>query len=75
MINEDKMKRKLDQYVGRIIRLNQQAYQEICRRAKNQGVALENCFLVAKVNSGMQKLICYGSNFRVIVGVADVAFI
>jgi hypothetical protein len=55
--------------------LNQQAFQEICRRAKNQGVALENCFLVAKVNSGMQKLICYGSNFRVIVGVADVAFI
>lgn len=69
------MKRKLDQYVGRIIRLNQKAYQEICRRAKNQGEVLENYFLVAKVNRGMQKLICYGSNFRIIVGVADVAFI
>lgn len=69
------MKRKLDQYVGRIIRLNQQAFQEICRRAKHQGETLENCFLVAKVNNGMKKLICYGSNLRIIVRVADVAFI
>jgi hypothetical protein len=69
------MKRKLDQYVGRIVRLNQKAFQEICRRAKNRGEALENCFLVARVNRGMQKLICYRENLRVIVGVADVAFI
>jgi hypothetical protein len=69
------MKRKLDQYVGRIVRLNQQVFLEICRRAKNQGDALENCFLVAEVGRGMHKLICYGSNLRVIVGVADVAFI
>jgi hypothetical protein len=69
------MKRKLNQYVGRIVRVNQQAFQEICRRAKIQGDALENCFLVAEVSRGMHKLICYGSNLRIIVGVADVAFI
>jgi hypothetical protein len=69
------MKHKLDQYVGRIVRLNQQAFQEICRRAKDQGEALENCFLVAEVTRGMHKLICYGSNLRVVVGVGDVAFI
>jgi len=69
------MKRKLEQYVGRIVRLNQKAFQDICHRAKSQGEALENCFLVAEVARGMQKLICYGSNLRIIVGVADVAFI
>jgi hypothetical protein len=69
------MKRKLEQYVGRIVRLNQEAFQEICRRAKSQGEALENCFLVAEVSRGMHKLICYGSNLRIVVGVADVAFI
>ena len=69
------MNPKLDHYVGRIVRLNQQAFQEIRRRAKNQGEALENCFLVAEASRGMQKLICYGSNLRVIVGIADVALI
>jgi len=69
------MKRKLEQYVGRIVRLNHEAFQEICRRAKRQGEALENCFLVAEVSRGMHKLICYGSNLRIVVGVADVAFI
>ena len=69
------MKQKLEQYVGRIVRLNQKAYQEICRQAKYQGEALENCFLVAEVARGMHKLICYGSNLRIIVGVADVVFI
>lgn len=69
------MKPKLEQYVGRIVRLNQQAFLEICRQAKNQGKALENCFLVAEVTRGMHKLICYGSNLRIVVGVADVAFI
>ena len=69
------MKQQLDQYVGRIVRLNHEAFQEICRRAKNQGAALENCFLVAEVTRGMQKLICYGSNLRIVVGVADVALI
>jgi len=72
---EDNMERKLEQYVGRIVRLNQQAFQEICRRAKNQGETLENCFLVAEVTHGIHKLICYGSNLRIVVGVADVAFI
>lgn len=69
------MKQKLDQYVGRIVRLNQKAFQEICRQAKSQGEALENCFLVAEVSRGMRQLICYGANLRIIIGVADVALI
>lgn len=69
------MKRKLDKYVGRIVRLNQKAFQDICRHAKTHGDALENCFLVAEVTRGMHKLICYGSNLRIIVGVGDVVFI
>lgn len=69
------MKIKLDKYVGRIVSLNQKAFQEICRKARNQGEALENCFLVAEVSRGMHKLICYGSNLRIIVGAADVVLI
>ncbi|MBS1159526.1 MAG: hypothetical protein H6R15_1945 [Proteobacteria bacterium] len=69
------MKQKLDHYVGRIVRLNQQAFQEICRHAKNQGEVLENCFLVAQVGRGVRQLVCYGANLRITVGVADVVFI
>lgn len=66
---------KLERYVGRIVRLNQHAFQEIAKRAKNQGAALENCFLVAGVSREMRKLICYGANLRIMVGAADVVLI
>ena len=66
---------KLERYVGRIVRLNQRAFQEIARRARNRGAALENCFLVAGVSREMRKLICYGANLRIVVGPADVVLI
>lgn len=66
---------KLDKYVGRIVRLNGQAFHKIAQGAKRQEKALENCFLVAAVNQGMRKLICYGADFRITVGVADVVLI
>jgi len=65
----------LDKYVGHIVRLNKQAFQEIARRAKERGIALENYFLVSGVSRGMRKLICYGANFRIMVGVADVVLV
>ena len=66
---------KLEKYVGRIVRLNRRAFQEIARRAKNHGATLENCFLVAGVSREMRKLICYGANLRIVVGAADVVLI
>jgi len=66
---------KLEKYVGRIVRLNQRAFQEIARRAKNQGAALENCFLVAGVSREMSKLICYGANLRIMVCASEVVLI
>lgn len=69
------MKNKLEKYVGRIVRLNQETFQDICRRAKHQGEVLENCFVVAEVARGIHKLVCYGANLRIIVGASDVAFI
>jgi hypothetical protein len=69
------MNKKLEQYVGRIVRLNKQAFQKLKCQAKLQGEALENCFLVSEVNRGLQKLICYGANLRIEVGIADVALI
>lgn len=66
---------KLEKYVGRIVRLNQRAFQEIARRAKYRRTALENCFLVAGVSGEMHKLICYSANHRIVVGAADVQLI
>ncbi|WP_301102848.1 hypothetical protein [Propionivibrio sp.] len=69
------MKKKLHQYVGRIVRLNKQVFQEFKNRARRKGEALENCFLVAEVSRGVQKLICYGANLRIVVNVSDVVLI
>lgn len=65
----------LDKYIGRIVRLNQRAFREIAKRAKSQGTSLENRFLVSGVSQGVRKLICYGANLRITVGVADVVLI
>lgn len=66
---------KLDRYVGRIVRLNQRAFQEILGQAKRKGQALENCFLVAGISHEMRKLICYGADLRIMVGASDVMLI
>ena len=66
---------KLEKYVGRIVRLNQRAFHEIAKRARNRGTALENCFLVAGMSREMRKLICYGANFRIVVGAAEVVLV
>ena len=65
--------KNLERYVGRIVRLKQHAFQEISRRTK--GDALENCFIVATVSREMRKLICYGANLRIAVGVSDVVLV
>jgi hypothetical protein len=69
------MNTKLQHYVGKIVRLNQQAFQQIRDRARRQGVSLENSFLVTEVRLGMKKLICYGASFRIEVDVADVVLV
>jgi len=69
------MNQKLDRYVGRIVRLNKQAFEEIKSRAKHQGELLENCFLVSAVSKEMRKLICYGASLRIMVGADDVVLI
>lgn len=69
------MNNKLNHYVGRIVRLNQIAFQEIKERAVRQGLALENSFLVAEVNRKLKKIICYGANFRIVVSLSDVVLV
>ena len=65
----------LEKYVGRIVRLKQQALHDVARRGKRRDEPLENCFLVAAVSREMRKLICYGANLRIAVGAADVVLI
>ena len=69
------MKRNPDQYVGRMVRLNQQAFQEISGRSRHQGMAFENRFLVSEVSRQMRKLVCYGARLRILVAPADVVLI
>ncbi len=71
------MKQKLHHYVGRIVRLNKHVFQEIKSRAIRRGRDLENCFLVAEVSvsRSVQKLICYGASFRIVVDVTDVVLV
>lgn len=69
------MNNNLNRYLGRIVRLNKLAYQEIKERALRKGVALENSFLVASVNRKLKKIICYGANFRIVVSFSDVILV
>ena len=69
------MNKKLQLYVGRIVCLNKHVFQEIKARALRQGLALENRFVVAKVSRSLQKLICYGANFRIVVSASDVVLV
>ena len=69
------MKIQLDRYVGRIVRLNHQVFNEMSKRTRLQGVSLENYFLVAEVSRQMRKLICYRANLRIIVGPSDVILV
>ncbi|SBT07667.1 hypothetical protein PROAA_230010 [Candidatus Propionivibrio aalborgensis] len=68
------MKRQLQRYVGRIVRLNKRAYQGIKAKAIRRDHALENCFVVAGISLGVQ-LICYGANSRIVVDIADVSLV
>lgn len=69
------MERNIDKYVGRIVRLNQQTFREVSKRAIHQGVVFENCFVVAEVRRQKHQLICYGADLRIIVGASNVVLI
>ena len=58
----------LERYVGRIVRLKQQALQKIEKRRGSHQVPFDNCFVVAAVSRELRQLICYGADRRVAVG-------
>ena len=66
------MKKELHRYVGRIVRLNQDVFQQLKNKALNKGITLENSFLVAEAKLNVRKLICYGASFRIVVDASDV---
>jgi hypothetical protein len=65
----------LESYVGRIVRLKQQALQAAVKRGRSRLLPPDNCFLVAAVSRELRQLICYGAHLRVAVGVGDVVLI
>lgn len=65
----------LDQYVGRIVRLDKEAFRHIVEHTKRREEALENCFIVAAVNRGTRKLVCYGSSLRIAVVPSEVVLV
>ena len=66
---------KLDYYVGRIVRLKDQAYQQLVRRGRRFVEEQENLFLVASVDRQLSRLICYGADRRIDVGAADIVLL
>ena len=66
---------KLDHYVGRIVRLKDQAYQQLIRRGRRFIEHQENFFLVASVDRQLSRLICYGADRRIDVGPADIVLV
>jgi len=66
---------KLEKYVGRIVRLNKQAYLRVAGRRKYGTEDQENCFLVAAIDRQMRRLICYGANCRIDVGPGEIVLI
>lgn len=67
--------RRLEHYVGRIVRLKDQARQRLAGRRKYLAEDQENCFLVAAVDRQMRRLICYGANLRIDVVPAEIVLV
>ena len=72
---ENANKNKLERYVGRLVRLHNKAFLDITKSDKQSHKPPENCFVVASVGLGMRKLICYGANLRITVGVSEIVLI
>lgn len=66
---------KLDNYIGRIVRLKHEVFEDVAGRARPGRAPQENFFLVAAVSRGMHTLVCYGANLRITVGAADVVLV
>jgi hypothetical protein len=66
---------KLENYVGRVVRLKKSAFEEIARRARRREKVFENCFLVAGISTELRQLICYGADLRIMVGASEVVLI
>lgn len=69
------MKRKLNTYLGRMVRLDERVFEAKRYRAASLGYDLENCFLVSERSSSLDYLICYGANIRVVVNAANVVLV
>ena len=65
----------VEKYVGKIVHLNKEIFEELKTRAIHQGQLLENYFVVSAVSQNFKKLICYGANFRVVVDVSEVVLV
>ena len=68
-------KTDLKRYIGRIVCLKDDVFQEIKRKARDNGLAPENAFLVAEVHQQLKQLICYGNRSRVVVSLTDVVLV
>ena len=68
------VEKKLKTLIGRNVRLKYRTFKKLVDSAKESG-APENLFVVAAVTSGVNRLVCYGSNIRVVVSLSDVVLI
>lgn len=66
---------KLDRYIGKVVRLNKQAFARLLEQTSSLQLMAGNRFLVSGINKRLNKLICYGSSIQVLVDPGDVVLV
>lgn len=66
---------KLQDYVGRLVRLRPAIFARLANEARRRGAAVENSFIVASVRTARNKLVCCGAEQCLLVSPADVSLV
>lgn len=66
---------KLQDYVGRLVRLRPAIFVRLANAARRRGVVVENSFIVASARTACNKLVCCGAEQCLLVGPADVSLV
>lgn len=67
--------KKLQHYVGRLVRLRPAIFDRLASEARRRGAAVENSFIVASARTACNKLVCCGADRCLLVSPSDVSLV
>lgn len=67
--------KKLQHYVGQLVRLRPAIFDRLASEARRRGAAVENSFIVASARTACNKLVCCGADRCLLVSPSDVSFV